>query len=216
MSNVEQGDRFLIVEDIGHFRSEIFSIQTDTITKYVPTNIDFLKAVTIDDENNPGTQKVVYVENVYSHRIFINNAELSGTVGEQFGTVYRIVLPQEITSTDKVVYEITYTSQYDAVNLGSGTNYTFEEQAANITTAWKNADGTLFTAKANDIIECVAVDGSGSPTWQVIFSAEYAQKEQWMVWQTNIYTGVQYVWNGVQWAKSFEGEYRAGEWRVEL
>jgi hypothetical protein len=24
------------------------------------------------------------------------------------------------------------------------------------------------------------------------------------------------MWNGVQWAKAFEGEYRAGEWRLEL
>jgi hypothetical protein len=77
-------------------------------------------------------------------------------------------------------------------------------------TAWKSTSGVDFIAKANDIIEWSGTE------WSVIFDAVYAQEEGWMVWQTNIYTGVQYMWNGVQWAKSFEGEYRAGEWRLEL
>jgi hypothetical protein len=76
--------------------------------------------------------------------------------------------------------------------------------------AWKSTTGTDFIAKANDIIEWTGTE------WSVIFDAVYAQEEGWMVWQTNIYTGVQYMWNGVQWTKSFEGEYRAGEWRLEL
>ena len=80
-----------------------------------------------------------------------------------------------------------------------------DDIGGNDTAAW----GT-FKAYANDIIEW-----SGSE-WSVIFDSAYAQKEGWMIWQTNIYTGVQYMWNGVMWAKSFEGEYRAGEWRLEL
>lgn len=76
------------------------------------------------------------------------------------------------------------------------------------TQAW----GT-FTANANDIIE---YDGTN---WHVIFEA--AQESDRMVWQTNIYKSspdfrVQFLWNGVEWVKSFEGEYRAGQWRIEL
>jgi hypothetical protein len=63
-------------------------------------------------------------------------------------------------------------------------------------------------AKSNDIIEYTGT------AWQVIFNSN--QETTTMVWQTNIYTGVQYLWNGVSWVKSFEGEYRAGEWRLEL
>jgi hypothetical protein len=39
-----------------------------------------------------------------------------------------------------------------------------------------------------------------------------------LLYQTNIYNGkrVQYCWNGVSWVKSFEGEYRAGTWRLVL
>ncbi len=69
--------------------------------------------------------------------------------------------------------------------------------------AWGN-----FIAMANDIIEWDGTD------WQVIF--ESAQESNNMIWQTNIYTGVQYMWNGVMWTKSFEGEYAPGSWRIEI
>ena len=76
--------------------------------------------------------------------------------------------------------------------------------------AWKGDDNSELIAKANDIIEW------NGTKWIVIFNAAFAQEEDWMVWQTNIYTGVQYLWNGVMWIKSFEGEYGPGTWRIEL
>lgn len=72
---------------------------------------------------------------------------------------------------------------------------------------WKNADGSDFVANANDIIEW---DGSA---WTIVFNSQ--EEGQYLV-QTNIYTGVQYAWNNVSWTKSFEGEYKAGQWRIEL
>lgn len=74
--------------------------------------------------------------------------------------------------------------------------------------AWKSTGGVDFVAHANDIIEWTGT------AWQVIFDS--AQETDTLIYQTNIYTGVQYMWNGVQWAKSFEGEYKAGQWRLEL
>jgi len=73
----------------------------------------------------------------------------------------------------------------------------------NNSVAW----GTLI-AKTNDIIEY------NGTVWTVVFSA--AQNADNLIYQTNIYTGVQYKWNGVSWVKSFEGEYRAGAWRLVL
>ena len=75
--------------------------------------------------------------------------------------------------------------------------------ATNYSAVW----GTLV-ARANDIIEY------NGTVWQVVFNS--AQHSDTMVWQTNIYTGVQYLWNGVAWVKSFEGEYQPGSWRLEL
>ena len=74
--------------------------------------------------------------------------------------------------------------------------------------AWKSTSGVDFIAKANDIIEWTGTQ------WNVIFEA--AQESDTLIYQTNIYTGVQYVWNGVYWAKSFEGDYQKGSWRIEL
>jgi hypothetical protein len=74
--------------------------------------------------------------------------------------------------------------------------------------AWKSTNGIDFVAYANDIIEW---DGS---QWNIVFNS--SQETERMAWQTNIYTGVQYTWNTVSWVKSFEGEYRTGEWSLEL
>lgn len=65
-----------------------------------------------------------------------------------------------------------------------------------------------FTAEANDIIEWSGTE------WHIIFDS--SQESDTLLWQTNIYTGVQYKWNGVSWSKSFEGDYKVGEWRIEL
>jgi hypothetical protein len=69
--------------------------------------------------------------------------------------------------------------------------------------AWGN-----LVAVANDIIEWSGTE------WNVIFNS--AQETTTMVWQTNIYTGVQYLWDSVQWKKSFEGEYTKGQWKIIL
>jgi hypothetical protein len=65
-----------------------------------------------------------------------------------------------------------------------------------------------FVAKANDIIEW---DGEA---WHIVLDS--TQESDTIICQTNIYTGVQYSWDNVSWSKSFEGEYRASEWRIEL
>lgn len=100
-----------------------------------------------------------------------------------------------------------------ASELAAGTRYLIVEDLGNSSNedgpdAWKNNNGTDFVARANDIIEW---DGEA---WNVIFDSN--QKTDIMLWQTNIYTGVQYVWNGIMWAKSFEGEYKKGQWSIVL
>lgn len=74
--------------------------------------------------------------------------------------------------------------------------------------AWKGTDLSDPVIEENDIIEY------NGANWIVIFDA--SQSQDLLIYQTNIYTGVQYKWNGQSWVKSFEGEYRAGTWRLEL
>jgi hypothetical protein len=74
--------------------------------------------------------------------------------------------------------------------------------------AWKNADGSDFIANANDLVEW---DGS---KWHVIFDS--TRSKDVIRYLTNIYTNVQYKWDGISWTKSFEGPYRKGDWRLIL
>lgn len=71
--------------------------------------------------------------------------------------------------------------------------------------AWKNADGTDFAAKQNDIVEW---DGS---KWKRVFVASEESNE---VFATNLSTGIQYKWTGSEWIMSYEGEYPDGTWRL--
>ena len=74
--------------------------------------------------------------------------------------------------------------------------------------AWKSTEGDDLIAQANDIIEWTGSE------WSIIFNS--SQETDALVWQTNIYTGVQYLWNGVSWIKSFEGEYTSDKWKIVL
>jgi hypothetical protein len=74
--------------------------------------------------------------------------------------------------------------------------------------AWKNSDGTDFIANTNDIIEWTGTK------WRVLFDSTASRNV--IRYLTNIYTNVQYRWNGISWVKSFEGEYLKGYWRILL
>jgi hypothetical protein len=110
---------------------------------------------------------------------------------------------------DAIVNPLTF----NPGTVAAGTRYLIIEDIGNIINtdgadAWKSTGGADLIANANDIIEWTGTQ------WRVIFDSVH--KADVMIWQTNIYTGVQYLWNGVSWVKSFEGEYRAGQWKIEL
>jgi len=69
-----------------------------------------------------------------------------------------------------------------------------------------DAWGSLV-AGANDIIEYNGVD------WQVAFDSS---AETGVHYMTNSNTGLQYKYTGTEWVKSYEGEYRAGDWSIVI
>ena len=71
--------------------------------------------------------------------------------------------------------------------------------------AWKNADGTDFSAGQNDIVEY------SNGRWQVVFKANTVTQETFV---TNLNTNTQYKWTGTEWILSYEGEYPDGTWRL--
>lgn len=64
-----------------------------------------------------------------------------------------------------------------------------------------------LVAAANDIIEFNGVE------WEVSFDSRTSTNVQYT---TNITTGLQYLWTGSQWVKSYEGLYPAGSWSIVL
>lgn len=74
--------------------------------------------------------------------------------------------------------------------------------------AWKATNNDDLIAHANDIIEWTG------GKWNVIFDSQ--NETDTIIWQTNLTGGIQFVWNGVSWIKSFEGFYRTGKWRLEF
>lgn len=73
--------------------------------------------------------------------------------------------------------------------------------------AWQQANGSGFSANANDIIEW------NGTAWSVVFNSQAATAVTYI---TNSYTGVQYKWDLESWSKSFEGVYTNNAWRLIL
>jgi hypothetical protein len=74
-------------------------------------------------------------------------------------------------------------------------------------TAWIGANGRPLIANENDIIEYTG------GYWQVSFPANTLPGGQYV---TNITTGIQYVWTGEYWIKSYQGVYPGGTWSLVL
>jgi hypothetical protein len=107
---------------------------------------------------------------------------------------------------DAIIDPMTVYPGNGMTNLVAGDRFLIIEDIGAVgetTLAWGS-----FVAKTNDIIEW------NGTAWTIVFDA--TQNSNTLLYQTNIYSGVQYKWNGVSWVKSFEGEYGAGLWRVAL
>lgn len=83
----------------------------------------------------------------------------------------------------------------------------FNNAPGNDAEAWRGIDNVALVAHANDIIQ---YDGSH---WNVSFDSQSTSSLQYV---SNLTTGVQYKWNGNQWLKSYEGEYKEGQWTLVL
>jgi hypothetical protein len=73
--------------------------------------------------------------------------------------------------------------------------------------AWVGANGRPLIASANDIIEYQ------NGYWRVKFNASTVNDIQYV---TNITTGIQYLWTGETWIKSYQGLYPGGQWSLVL
>ena len=101
-----------------------------------------------------------------------------------------------------------------AQSAANGTRYlilhdigSWDSPAGDGPVAWRGSDGSDLVAHANDIIEY------NGTHWTVAFDSANATNVQYV---SNLNTGTQYKWNLNQWVKSWEGEYKNGEWTLVL
>ena len=89
---------------------------------------------------------------------------------------------------------------------------------SNNDSSWENQDGTDPVITANSIIEWTG------QTWATIWdpvdntleAADLVGEDFVPTYIQNIRTGIKYKWDGAQWLKAFEGEYRPEEWNFNI
>ena len=157
----------------------------------------------------PANSGKTYVDAIIDPTKFttdINNVGIRYLILEDINPAYRQV--QYITNPGYDSNDPA--SPQQIVKLDANGNPVYIKQypdAGYAVTNFKNADNSIFSANANDIITW---DGD---KWVVIFDSLAGVTPTYI---TNIRTGSQYVWDGEQWTSSYEGEYRPGYWRLLL
>jgi hypothetical protein len=131
--------------------------------------------------------------------------------------IFNVDIDTKPTNTMAAINAIVNPTSVDPnsiANPSQGTRYliledigSFNNQPGYGPSAWRGADGADLVAHANDIIE---YNGSH---WVVSFDS---QTDVTLQYVSNLTTGVQYKWNGNQWLKSYEGEYKEGAWTLVL
>jgi hypothetical protein len=148
---------------------------------------------------------------------FPSNTDIASSVNglDSRGTVDAIIDPYKFNPIETfggqylIPLGIRYLMLDDVNNSANvGGNTTFPPTYAyDGPDAWKNANGTDPVIKANSIIEW---DGEN---WIELWDPATGTNPTYI---QNIRTGIQYKWDGVQWLKSFEGEYAPGLWGFAL
>jgi hypothetical protein len=177
----------------GQFKSGLSELRFtkpdgNEIVAYISLNPtdESLMSLNIDKDTVPGNTILTDQSNTYSR-----------------GTIDAIVNPQ--TFNPNSVQGQNIDRRYlilEDININSY----FGEGGYDGPDAWKGQNGD-FQAHANDIIQW---DGNN---WSVLFDSTSITEFTYI---TNIYTGIQYKWDGRQWTKSYEGLYDKLNWRLIL
>lgn len=185
------GTRYLLIDDIGGGVNNTFI--SDTRTTIIDTGVSYALV-----KNSP--------DSTLNFEVYITRNNVTTLVtgspvpSTNPDSTFRILLANPIEAGDKVNYRV-YVND-DSADAWAGWDLTDPFNPVKI-------PKTELIAHANDIVEFKA-DGR----WHVMFDSNNPPSPP--IYMTNQKTGVQYKWDGVQWLRSFEGEYRSGMWRFTL
>jgi hypothetical protein len=131
----------------------------------------------------------------------IFNVDIDTKPTNTMAAINAIIDPQKV-SADLITSPNTGTRYLLLHDIGS-----FANVPGSGAVAWRGSDGMDLVAHANDIIEYTGAH------WAVMFDSGSASGPDYV---SNLTTGTQYRWDGVNWLKSYEGEYKAGLWTLVL
>lgn len=137
-------------------------------------------------------------------------SEIVGTVAQHptdpgvlLFTVDQDTIPQNSMPPVNAIIDPLRTTPGDGLPAAAvGQRYLVLKDLSGDQASWSGIPAT-----ANDIL---SYNGT---SWQVSWSSTGITKTEYV---TNLTTGIQYKWTGIQWQKSYEGEYPAGQWSLVL
>jgi len=234
-ANYPVGLRYLMLDDLNMFLAPTRA--ASIATNIIDTDIDYYRIVRPDQKQKASASNLPRsYSNIFQTKVYVNGVEVGFAEVEDGGefqtfssTSYRTVSgkykirlnefpPLEDSNGDASVIKYTIEKYTYPDWFSEGDDPDTETVETNVylpgkperssgPTAWKNLDDSDTYIKANSIIEW-----SGSK-WVSVFDPEEVTTN---IYITNLRTGIQYKWDGVQWLKSFEGEYLPGSWRLTL
>ena len=235
------GLRYLMLDDVNVFLAPIKAASIST--NVIDTDIDYYRIVRPNQQLDAGPSNLpTSYSNIYQTKVYVNGVEVAFTQVEDGGkfeifssTSYRTVsgkykillaefppLEDAAGNASVIKYVIERYAYPDWYQFATGDDPSTGEVETSTHTyevlsgqpdrisgpdAWKNSNGSDTHIKANSIVEW-----NGSK-WTMIFDPDDFETNKYI---TNLRTGIQYKWDGVQWLKSFEGEYLPGSWRLTL
>jgi hypothetical protein len=234
-ANYPVGLRYLMLDDLNMFLAPTRA--ASIATNIIDTDIDYYRIVRPDQKQKASASNLPRsYSNIFQTKVYVNGVEVGFTEVEDGGvfetfasTSYRTVSgkykirlnefpPLEDSNGDASIIKYTiekYTypdwfsegDDPDTLLVETDVYLPGKPERSSGPTAWKNLDDSDVFIKANSIIEW-----NGS-RWVSVFDPEEVTTN---IYITNLRTGIQYKWDGVQWLKSFEGEYLPGSWRLTL
>jgi len=234
-ANYPAGLRYLMLDDLNLFLAP--KLAPSIATNIIDTDIDFYRITRPNQrEKASATNLPRSYSNIFETKVFVNGVSVAFTEVEDGGKFqtfnsqsyrtesgkYKIRLNEfppledgngNASVVKYVIERYTYPDWYtegddpDTETVETNVYLPGKPERSSGPEAWKNLDGSDTYIKANSIIEW-----NGS-RWVPVFDPEEITTN---IFITNLRTGIQYKWDGVQWLKSFEGEYLPGSWRLTL
>ena len=153
---------------------------------------------------NDGNTEIVGTISLHptDETLLIFNADVDTYPTNTLSPINAIIDPRKTTVDASILTPVSGTRYLILNDIGSSDSPTGDGPVA-----WRGTNGSDLVAHANDIIQYNGVQ------WTVSFDSQLSTTVQYV---SNLNTGIQYKWNSNQWVKSWEGEYKNGDWTLVL